>query len=116
MRTALVVLQFAVSIGLGVAVAVVFAQISFARNIDAGYQKSGVVLINAANVSPTSRDSFAEALRHNPGISNVAISDTVPLGHTSVSDTVRAPGGISNQTFRISSISPDFAAFITCAC
>ncbi len=110
LRTSLVVLQFAVSIGLGVAVAVVFAQISFARNIDAGFQKSGVLLINAHNISPTTRDSFADALRRNPGISDVAISDTVPLGHGFVSDTVRPPGGVSNQTFRISSISPDFAA------
>jgi putative ABC transport system permease protein len=103
------VLQFAVSIGLGVAVAVVFAQISFVRNIDAGFQKSGVVLINADNISPTARDSFAEALRRNPGISDVAISDTVPLGHRFNADTVRPSGGVSSQIFRIVSISQTFS-------
>jgi putative ABC transport system permease protein len=109
LRTSLVVLQFAVSIGLGVAVVVVFAQISFARNIDAGFQKNGVVLINAANISPTARDSFAEALRRNPGISDVAISAAVPLGNIFVSDTVRAPGGVESQTIRKISMSPNFA-------
>jgi putative ABC transport system permease protein len=109
LRTSMVVLQFAVSIGLGVAVAVVFAQISFARNIDAGFQKSGVVVIDAKNISPAARDSFADALRRSPGISDVAISDTVPLGRTFVADTVRPPGGVSSQIFRISGISPDFA-------
>ena len=109
LRTSLVVLQFAVSIGLGMAVVVVFAQISFARNIDPGFQKSGVVLIDAGNVSPTARDSFADALRRNPGISDVAISDTVPLAGRTIVDNVRPPGGVSSQTFRIVAISPDFA-------
>jgi putative ABC transport system permease protein len=109
LRTSLVVLQFAVSIGLGVAVAVVFAQISFARNIDAGFQKSGIVLVNAGNISPTARDSFADALRGNAGISDVAISDTVPLGHRFDADSVRPPGGGSSQIFRIVATSSSFA-------
>ena len=109
LRTSMVVLQFAVSIGLGVAVAVVFAQISFARNIDVGFQKSGVVLIDAKNVSPTARDSFADALRRNPGVSDVAISDTVPLSNHTIADTVRPAGGVSSQIFRIIAVSPTFA-------
>ncbi|HEY4075339.1 MAG TPA: FtsX-like permease family protein [Rhizomicrobium sp.] len=109
LRTSLVVLQFAVSIGLGVAMAVVFAQISFARNIDPGFQKSGVVLIDAGNITPTARDSFAEVLRRNPGISDIAVSDGVPFGNNGHSDTVRPPGGVSSQVFRFISISPDFA-------
>jgi putative ABC transport system permease protein len=109
LRTTLVVLQFAVSIGLGVAVMVVFAQISFARTIDTGFQKSGIVVINTAHIAPMATDSFAEALRRNPGISDVAISDGVPLGHNTHSDTVRPPGGISSQVLRFVSISPNFA-------
>lgn len=41
MRTTLVVLQFAASIGLGISAAVIFAQISFTRNIDLGFRKRG---------------------------------------------------------------------------
>jgi putative ABC transport system permease protein len=108
LRTSLVVLQFAVSIGLGVAVAVVFAQVSFARNIDPGFQKSGVVLINAANIAPTVRDSFAQALRRNPGISDVAVSAAVPFGHNHFFTTVRSPGGIMGQTIQFMSMSPNF--------
>jgi putative ABC transport system permease protein len=111
LRTFLVVLQFAVSIGLGVAVAVVFAQISFVRTIDTGFQKSGVVIINAADMAPATRESFAEALGRNPGISDVALSDSVPLGHSFHSDVLRAPGGGSSQVFRFMSISPNFAEF-----
>ena len=36
LRNILVVLQFAVSIGLGIAAAVVFGQISYARNMESG--------------------------------------------------------------------------------
>jgi putative ABC transport system permease protein len=107
-RTSLVVLQFAVSIGLGVAAAVVFVQISFARTIDTGFQRSGVVIINAGDMAPTARESFAEALRRNPGISDVALSDSVPLGDNGHSDTLRAPGGVSSQVFRFTSMSPNF--------
>jgi putative ABC transport system permease protein len=109
LRTFLVVLQFAVSIGLGVAVAVVFAQISFARTIDTGFQKSGVVIVNVADMASPTRESFAEALRRNPGISDVTLSDTVPLGHGSHSDTLRRPGDVSSQVFRFMSISPNFS-------
>ena len=39
LRTSLVVLQFAVSIALGISAAVVFTQISYARNIDLGFAR-----------------------------------------------------------------------------
>ncbi|HEY5083676.1 MAG TPA: FtsX-like permease family protein, partial [Rhizomicrobium sp.] len=45
LRTVLVVLQFSVSIGLGIAALVIFAQISFARNMDLGFHKDNVVII-----------------------------------------------------------------------
>ena len=43
-RNVLVVLQFAVSIGLGIAAAVVFSQISYARNIDLGFRHDNIVV------------------------------------------------------------------------
>ena len=45
LRTTLVVLQFAVSIGLGIAVMVVFSQINFARNIDLGFRKDNLLVV-----------------------------------------------------------------------
>ena len=39
LRTTLVVLQFAISIGLGIAVLVIFAQINFSRAIDLGFDR-----------------------------------------------------------------------------
>jgi putative ABC transport system permease protein len=81
LQTALVVLQFAVSIGLGIAVMVVFSQISFARNIDLGFRKDNLLVI-AGNglVRLGGRESFVQRLRTNPGILDVAVTDAVPFG------------------------------------
>jgi putative ABC transport system permease protein len=81
LQTALVVLQFAVSIGLGIAVMVVFSQINFARNIDMGFRKDNLLVV-AGNglVTLGGRESFVQRLRANPGILDVALSDAVPFG------------------------------------
>jgi putative ABC transport system permease protein len=108
LRAALVVLQFAVSIGLGIAVAVVFAQIYHSRNIALGYQKDGVVVVNASGVPSSVRDNFMLALRANPGISATAISDTVPLANRTLADNLTSPGGRTNMIIRVVAVSPDF--------
>ena len=109
LRTTLVVLQFAVSIGLGIAVLVVFAQISFARQMDLGFRKDGIVLITGSNLLPESRRSFVQTLRANPGISDAAISDlnAVPFSGSENNVDVRRPGG-SNQVFREISTGPGY--------
>ena len=72
--TSLVVLQFAVSIGLGIAAIVVFSQISFARNIDLGFRKDNVLVITGAGLlTIDGRESFVQRLRSNPGILDVAM-------------------------------------------
>lgn len=107
-RTALVVLQFAVSIGLAIAAIVVFEQISFARNVDLGFRKDGVVVINAGNVSPTVRESLSEALRKGPGIENVAISGIVPFVDQDNNMPVEIPGSPATQIMRAVATGPDF--------
>jgi len=67
-RTVLVVMQFAVSIGLGVAAMVVFAQISYARSIDLGLSKDGIVVVDVDGMTPSSRQSFTRALNANPAL------------------------------------------------
>jgi putative ABC transport system permease protein len=110
LRATLVVAQFAVSIGLGIAALVVFAQISFARHIDLGFRKDGVIIIDGTDMSPSSRESFANALRANSQVSDVALSDAIPLSSWLESNVpVRSPDGSSNELMRVLSISPDFA-------
>jgi putative ABC transport system permease protein len=77
----LVVLQFAVSIGLGIAVMVVFSQISFARNVDMGFRADNLVVVPGNGlVTLGGRESFVQRLRSNPGIQDVAVTNAVPFG------------------------------------
>lgn len=75
LRSVLVVAQFGISIGLAVAAVVVLRQIDFARHVDLGIQRDGVVVVQGlARLTPTQRESLADALRNNPGIEGVAYS------------------------------------------
>jgi putative ABC transport system permease protein len=77
----LVVLQFAVSIGLGIAVMAVFSQINFARNIDMGFRTDNLVVVPGGGlVTVGGRESFVQRLRSNPGILDVAVTNAVPFG------------------------------------
>ncbi|MBN9544762.1 MAG: ABC transporter permease [Alphaproteobacteria bacterium] len=111
LRTTLVVLQFAVSIGLGIAALVVFAQISFARHVDLGVRKDGVLVIDANNISASGRDSFAKALRSNPDITNVSVTDSfaIPFSDNNNNTDVNVPGNPSSLTFWVISADPGYA-------
>jgi len=94
LQTALVVLQFAVSIGLAIAVMVVFSQISFARNIDLGFRKDNLLVVPGEGlVTLDGRESFVQTLRSNPGILDVAVTEAIPFGtYTLGLAAARLPG------------------------
>jgi putative ABC transport system permease protein len=108
LRTLLVVLQFAVSIGLGIAAAVIFFQIAFSRNVDLGFHKDQTVIVDIRNIAPETADSVARALRAGADIAEVATSDDIPFttGHTYGSG--HAPGDTSSEQFIIVPSSPEY--------
>ncbi len=108
LRTVLVVLQFAVSIGLGIAALVIFAQISFARNMDLGFHKDNVVILRAGSMSPENRDSFERTLRNQPGVLAVTSSNYVPLDGNDSNWDVHAMGSTEHPVMRIAPVDPDF--------
>jgi putative ABC transport system permease protein len=108
LRTALVVLQFAVSIGLGIAALVIFAQISFARNMDLGFRKDNVVIIRASGMSPQTRDTFERSLRGLPGVTTVGSSNYVPMDGSNSNTDVHVPGSTSNPVMRVAPSDADF--------
>jgi putative ABC transport system permease protein len=108
-RMTLVVIQFAVSIGLGITAGVVFRQINFAHNSNLGFNRDGMVVVNGGNnLTVSARESFAHALAQSPGISGVAQSHTVPFGHDFNNQAVQVPGEPQIQVFRTMDISPEF--------
>ena len=107
-RTLLVVLQFAGSIGLGIAAVVIFAQISFTRSLDLGFRTNAIVDVNVNGVPPSTVDSLAQALRTSPDILDVAISQAVPFSDDHNGLSVHTPGATSSEEFALVPASPDF--------
>ncbi|HKD46301.1 MAG TPA: ABC transporter permease [Rhizomicrobium sp.] len=107
-RTSLVVLQFAVSIGLGIAALVVFEQISFARTMDLGLNKDGVVLVSGNNMPLSQRQSFVRALVADPRIAGASLSGDSPFSGSRSNDLVEIPGHPGNTLIRMVQIDPGF--------
>lgn len=112
LRAILVVLQFAVSIGLGIAATVVFSQIRFARNIDLGFHRDNVLIVgHAGRVFTDGRQSFVQALRTNPGILDIALSSMVPFETGQSLDAIKIPGQPDLILLNQMVVSPDFPDF-----
>jgi putative ABC transport system permease protein len=112
LRGVLVVLQFAVSIGLGIAAAVVFSQIRFARHIDLGFHRDNILIVgHAGRVFVDGRQSFVQALRANPGVLGIALSNMTPFDEGQSVDGFRIPGQPDLILLNKIAINPDFPRF-----
>lgn len=109
-RVALVVSQFAVSIGLGIAAIVVFSQISFVRNMNLGFDRDDIVIVRGmGKLTAAAAESFTRVLRGNPQIADVALSNGVPFDFFNANNTlVRTPGLSQAFTTRVVNASPEF--------
>ena len=108
LRIILVVLQFVVSIGLGIAAIVVFRQIDFARNIDLGFHHDNVVVLSAEALDPNSRESLAQVLRSYPGVLGAALSNKVPFKDNAPVGLARLPEWPNVVSVARLMISPEF--------
>lgn len=109
LRGFLVVLQFAVSIGLGIATLVVFAQIDYARNETLGFRHdSTVVIATNRRMTADTRQSFMAQLRAYPGISGVAASSDTPFSPFLNVAGVTLPGHSEPTTTEQLLVTPEF--------
>ena len=93
LRSGLVILQFAVSIGLGIGALVVFQQIQFARNIDLGFRRDNIVFTGTAGrLTEDGIKSFVAALERAPGVLQVARTSFMPFFGSNDVLPVQRPG------------------------
>jgi putative ABC transport system permease protein len=93
LRNILVVLQFAVSIGLGIAAAVVFGQITFARNMELGFRHDNILTLHSASLLTTEqRQAMLQALRANPGVTDAGMASNMPLDEGQAHVLIQIPG------------------------
>jgi putative ABC transport system permease protein len=108
LRSLLVVMQFAVSIGLGIAVLVVFGQISYARKMDLGFRHEHIIVVRSGGLTTTGRDNFVQLLNAHPGILGTALSNDVAFTNNSSVGDARIPGQPETVYVNQLDISPDF--------
>jgi putative ABC transport system permease protein len=110
LRSMLVVGQFVVSLGLGIAAIVIFRQIHFARSVDLGFDRYGMVVIDSiSNLPADGRVRLARLLRTGPGIAGTALSNAVPFDTKWTNNvSVHSTGGIGDITAHLVEASPEF--------
>src|SRR5665213_2534218 len=106
-RNLLVVMQFGASVGLGIAAMVVFAQISFARSVDLGFNKDGIVSIFAGGLELPARQGLVRALNADPRLRGAALSRDMPLGGFD-NDSIEIPGVPGTMRIDTVGVGPDF--------
>lgn len=79
-RSALVVFQFAISIGLVICTAVVYGQTVYAKSLDLGYSHSGKIALTSLESAqtPEKAETIRQALSQLPGVESVVVSSEVP--------------------------------------
>jgi putative ABC transport system permease protein len=114
-RAALVVAQFAISIGLVTCTAVVYGQTMYAKSLDLGYSHQGkLALTSVGNINNSQEtETLRQALEKIPGVTSVVMSSEVP-SQDNQNNTgfklIDAEGGAANQPviLNIHSIGYDF--------
>jgi putative ABC transport system permease protein len=110
LRNVLVVLQFAVSIGMAIAAAVVFRQVSFARAMNLGFHHADVVTISGnSGLTGEKQEAFAQALRAYPGIAAVGLSSYLPFSPAQSMSAVQVPGRPGTFNINTTVIDPDYS-------
>ncbi|MBV9882786.1 MAG: ABC transporter permease [Sphingomonadaceae bacterium] len=113
LRLALVVVQFAVSIGLIVCTAIIQAQTLFARSTDPGYRVPGLLFVgNPGAIGERPQiEAFMHRLAAIPGVQSVARTGVTPNPDSTATTNFRMPGATDNVVLQIVPI--DGATFAT---
>ncbi len=80
LRKALVVFQFAISIGLIVSVGIVYRQMNYLMTADLGFQRENIVLLPADETIKSRWQDIQQNLKTDPNILEAALSKRAPTG------------------------------------
>lgn len=94
LRYALVVLQFTVSIGLFISTGVVYSQMQYADNMDAGYTKDNLLVVHrlGRDAANQKREMLVKEFSKMSEITDVTWSNETPAGGNENNTMVKTPG------------------------
>jgi putative ABC transport system permease protein len=109
LRNVLVVLQFSVSIGMAIAAAVLFSQVSYERTMNLGFDRDHIVVIGGTRqLTGGKLEAFVQALRADPGIEAAGLSSYVPFSSGQSNSLIQVPGRTRLFTMNTTIIGPDY--------
>jgi putative ABC transport system permease protein len=109
LRNVLVVLQFSVSIGMAIAAAVVFKQVSYARSMKLGFDRDHIVVIaGSRQLTGEKQEAFAQVLRTDPGVAAVGLSSYTPFSSGQSNSDIQVPGRPRQFVINTTIIGPDY--------
>ena len=115
LRSALVIVQFAISIGLIVCTAVVYAQTLYAKSMNPGFDKSGLLSISGLRSRPALPvgETLVNRLRQIPGVTDVTRADVTPADEDENNAVMQIPGLETAQPIVVGRTHVDFGFFKT---
>jgi putative ABC transport system permease protein len=109
LRNGLVVLQFAVSIGLGIAAIVVFTQIRYARDVALGFNRSHIYVVrDASAIALKKRMDFARAVAALPSVAGDTLSRSTPFDGVTNLGGMMLPGSPRMFNIRYYEVDPNY--------
>jgi len=98
LRTALVVLQFAVSIGLIICTAVIYGQTVYARSVDPGYKRDHILQVDELSRAQLwdQGETIVERMKRVPGVVSVGRTD-IGINTSNNNNNFIIPPGSSKQ-------------------
>jgi putative ABC transport system permease protein len=98
LRAALVVAQFAVSIGLIICTAVIYGQTVYARSVDPGYKRDHILQVDNMNRYQllSKAETIVEQMKRIPGVQAVGLTD-IGVATDNSSNTGLIPPGSNKQ-------------------
>ena len=109
LRTLLVVVQFSVSIGLGIIALVVFSQVNYVRNMGLGFDRDNILVVGGGgHVTADGKGSSVQTLRAYPGILDIGMGNFTPFDGGQSSVPMRVPGRSENLSIGEIRINPQY--------
>jgi putative ABC transport system permease protein len=100
-RSALVVFQFVISVGLIIGTTVVYQQLSYIRNVKLGYDKEQLLVLRNSYLLGNKEDVLKEQLLHDPRVASVTSSAFLPAGPTDDEMSSSFPDGDRTKNSRV---------------
>lgn len=103
-RSGLIILQFAISIGLIIAAGIVNTQINYALSKSLGFDPDNVITVELPPPARSGYDAMRSDLRNIPGVVAVSAGSTLPTHDLSDGDAMFAPGGDPTQPLLVRTV------------